>query len=299
MRQRYREQASHFSPDDLMRMLHITLQAQGLVKEAQQPRIQIEIALLKLITMDRSDSLQQLMQEVASLKQLLANGASVPEKAPKIASSATEPRSTESRTTPAPAKPLERASSPPTPKPIATPSDPDELFGSPAIKKPGSSTTQASHAIEDQHTYSQVGNVQIIEGSLAISTKTETSPSKSKVILEDIREQWTAFADYAREQIPQILYYAVIRSEAVDLKHNELTVQAADAFSQKLLEEHRKSISGLLSTYHESTLGIRTILKMGEATTTADDPYTRFKTMARDNPKLRLLVDLFGAELEY
>jgi DNA polymerase-3 subunit gamma/tau len=299
MRQRYREQASHFSPDDLMRMLHITLQAQGLVKEAQQPRIQIEIALLKLITMDRSDSLQQLMQEVASLKQLLANGATVSEKAPNIASPATEPRPTVSRATPAPAKPLERASSPPTPKPIATPSDPDELFGSPAIKKPGSSTTQASHAIEDQQTYTQVGNVQIIEGSLAISTKTETSPSKSKVILEDIREQWTAFADYAREQIPQILYYAVIRSEAVDLKHNELTVQAADAFSQKLLEEHRKSISGLLSTYHESTLGIRTILKMGEATTTADDPYTRFKTMARDNPKLRLLVDLFGAELEY
>jgi hypothetical protein len=145
----------------------------------------------------------------------------------------------------------------------------------------------------------QVGKALIIEGNLAMSTQSETAPAKPKVILEDIREQWTAFADYAREQIPQILYYAVIRSEAVDLKHNELTIQAADAFSQKLLEEHRKAISGLLSTYHESTLGIRTILKMGETSTTADDPYTRFKAMARENPKLRLLVDLFGAELEY
>src|SRR5690606_29929045 len=109
----------------------------------------------------------------------------------------------------------------------------------------------------------QVGSVQLIEGSLAISSQPEVvpakpEPAKTRVILEDIREQWISFADYAREQIPQILYYAILRSEAVDLNHNELTVQAADAFSLKLLEEHRRSISGLLSTYHESTLSIRT-----------------------------------------
>jgi DNA polymerase III subunit gamma/tau len=297
-RQRYREQAAHFSADDLMRMLHITLQAQALVKEAQQPRIQIEIALLKLITMDRSDSLRQLMQEIASLKEAIATGGTLPDKAMKAVASTEEKRPAESRASSAPTPPVERKSTPPTPKMAATQSDPDELFGSPAIKKPGSST-QASHSAGNIDTDVQIGTVQIIEGSLAISTNIEASPTKPKVILEDIREQWSEFADYAREQIPQILYYAVLRSEAVDLKHHELTVQAADAFSLKLLEEHRKAISGLLSTYHDSTLGIRTTLKTGEASSTADDPYTRFKAMARDNPKLRLLVDLFGAELEY
>jgi DNA polymerase-3 subunit gamma/tau len=298
IRARYREQATHFSADDLMRMLHITLQAQSLVKEAQQPRIQIEIALLKLITMDRSDSLQQLMQEIASLKEALSNGGAMPANPPKATKPAPEQRPAENRKATVPAQPVERTSAP-APASQPAPADTDELFGSPAIRKPGASSTQASYPVGDTATEVQVGKVQLIEGSLAISTQTEAPPAKSKVILEDIREQWADFADYAREQIPQILYYAVIRSEAVDLKHSELTVQAADAFSQKLLEEHRKAISGLLSTYHESTLSIRTTLKMGEASTTADDPYTRFKAMARDNPKLRLLVDLFGAELEY
>jgi DNA polymerase-3 subunit gamma/tau len=303
MRQRYREQATHFSADDLMRMLHITLQAQSMVKEAQQPRIQIEIALLKLITMDRSDSLQTLMQEIASLKQALANGGTANIRATSDQQVAdrlpVDPKPAAKQPATAPAQPVDRKSAPAPSRPQASPSDNDELFGSPAIKKPGSSSTQASHLVGNVDLDLQVGSVQIIEGSLAISTKAEMAPTRSKVILEDIREQWTAFADYAREQIPQILYYAVIRSEVVDLKHNELTVQAADAFSHKLLEEHRKAISGLLSTYHESTLSIRTTLKTGEMSTTADDPYTRFKAMARDNPKLRLLVDLFGAELEY
>jgi DNA polymerase III subunit gamma/tau len=297
-RQRYREQSSHFSADDLMRMLHITLHAQSLVKEAQQPRIQIEIALLKLITMDRSDSLRNLMQEIASLKEALANGGAISASPPKVAAPVSEQRPTENRPPAAPAQPVERKSTP-APKPQPASADPDELFGSPAIRKPGASSTQASYSVNEATTDVQVGKVQLIEGSLAISTQAEAAPAKPKVILEDIREQWADFADYAREQIPQILYYAVIRSEAVDLKHNELTVQAADAFSHKLLEEHRKAISGLLSTYHESTLSIRTTLKTGETSTTADDPYTRFKAMARDNPKLRLLVDLFGAELEY
>ncbi len=297
-RQRYREQSSHFSADDLMRMLHITLQAQSLVKEAQQPRIQIEIALLKLITMDRSDSLQQLMQEIASLKGALANGGAIPASPPKAAAPVSEQRPTENRPAAAPTQPVERKSTP-APKPQPASADPDELFGSPAIRKPGASSTQASYSVNEATTDVQVGKVQLIEGSLAISTQSEPVTAKPKVILEDIREQWADFADYAREQIPQILFYAVIRSEAVDLKHNELTVQAADAFSHKLLEEHRKAISGLLSTYHESTLSIRTTLKTGETLTTADDPYTRFKAMARENPKLRLLVDLFGAELEY
>ncbi len=298
IRQRYREQANHFSADDLMRMLHITLQAQSMVKEAQQPRIQIEIALLKLITMDRSDSLQKLMQEIASLKEAQANGTVLADKPSKSVAVAPEQRPIESRPAATPPQPIERKSTP-APKPQPASADPNELFGSPAIKKPGTSSTQASYSVGDTSTDMQVGKALIIEGNLAMSTQSETAPAKPKVILEDIREQWTVFADYAREQIPQILYYAVIRSEAVDLKHNELTIQAADAFSQKLLEEHRKAISGLLSTYHESTLGIRTILKMGETSTTADDPYTRFKAMARENPKLRLLVDLFGAELEY
>lgn len=312
IRQRYREQSANFSADDLMRMLHITFQAQSLVKEAQQPRIQIEIALLKLITMDRSDSLQQLMQEIASLKDALANGGAV-EQAPRRSTPASGSNveaerapaaATSSASAPKSAATATQRLSAPASKPTATQTDNDELFGRPAIKKPGATSAQALQVTVDAVQDVQAGNVQLIEGSLAISSQPEavsanSVPAKARVILEDIREQWIPFADYAREQIPQILYYAILRSEAVDLNHNELTVQAADAFSQKLLEEHRRSISGLLSTYHESTLSIRTTLKTGETASTSDDPYTRFKAMARENPKLRLLVDLFGAELEY
>src|SRR5690606_15790212 len=151
-RVRYKEQAMLFSADDIMRMLHITLTAQTLVKEAQQPRIQIEIAILKLISMERSSNLQALMEEIRELKKLMAAGGSIPEtksaqaekhssssqdsgsdSAAQIKAQATLPSASRSSTQQPTQSTRPATVAKSTPK---TSADNDELFGSPAIKKP-------------------------------------------------------------------------------------------------------------------------------------------------------------------
>jgi DNA polymerase-3 subunit gamma/tau len=308
IRQRYQEQAKNFSADDLMRMLHITLQAQGMVKEAQQPRIQIEIALLKLITMDRSESLQKLMAEIAELKQALKQGgAPVSVSVPERTSSHEEPRVEEAiKAAPAPKAIPPKVESPKVESPVAgmKPSpasgDMDEIFATPAIRKSGPSASLTDIQSLETADALEMGHI-LLDGNLALASAPQivnSEPSK-KILLDDIRTEWAAFADYAREQIPQILFYAIGRSQAIDFQHGEVTVQCEDAFTFKLFEEHRKSLSGLLSTYHEGSLSVKNILKVNDQPSTSDDPYTRFKAMSRENPKLRLIVDLFGAELEY
>jgi DNA polymerase III subunit gamma/tau len=299
IRVRYQEQAKHFSADDLMRMLHITLQAQGMVKEAQQPRIQIEIALLKLITMDRSESLQGLMAEIAELKQLLKQGgvAVVSESKPKVE----QARVVEApKSAPAPAVSSTKAEVATAMKPSPDRGDMDEIFATPAIRKPGPSASLQGMSATEMTEEPEMGQI-LLDGNLALASAPMPMAAEisKKVILEDIRSEWANFADYAREQIPQILFYAIGRSQAIDLQHGEVTVQCEDAFTFKLFEEHRKSLSGLLSAYHESSLMVKNTLKVNDQPSTSDDPYTRFKAMSRENPKLRLIVDLFGAELEY
>ena len=70
---RYKETANDFSRDDLMRMLHIVSEAQIKLKDASQPRIQFEITLLKLIHMERTESLKQLLTELDELKKNFGN----------------------------------------------------------------------------------------------------------------------------------------------------------------------------------------------------------------------------------
>jgi DNA polymerase III subunit gamma/tau len=66
-----RKAATDFSEQDLLRMLHLVNEAQFKVREAQQPRIQLEITILRLVTMDRSESLNQLLAELSDLKKKL------------------------------------------------------------------------------------------------------------------------------------------------------------------------------------------------------------------------------------
>ncbi|MFU8859572.1 MAG: DNA polymerase III subunit gamma/tau [Cyclonatronaceae bacterium] len=81
MKARYREVSSSFSEDDLMRLLHITNEAQYKIREAHQPRIQLEVTVLKLIRMERTAGLAELIQEIRTLQGALeGNGAAIPAK---------------------------------------------------------------------------------------------------------------------------------------------------------------------------------------------------------------------------
>ncbi|SMO51084.1 DNA polymerase III subunit gamma/tau [Gracilimonas mengyeensis] len=72
-KKRYQQTAKHFSRDDLMRMLHIISEAQIKLKDASQPRIQFEITLLKLIHMERSEKLSELLAGLEELKKNSGN----------------------------------------------------------------------------------------------------------------------------------------------------------------------------------------------------------------------------------
>jgi len=68
---RLRRSAEGFTEQDLLRMMHLTSETQFRVREAQQPRIQLEMAVLRLTTMDRSEGLNQLLSEIRDLKKKL------------------------------------------------------------------------------------------------------------------------------------------------------------------------------------------------------------------------------------
>jgi len=69
-----KEQASRFSESDLVRFFHTLAETESVLKEAANPRYQVEVALVKLMEMRRLASLTDLLARIAELESALRTG---------------------------------------------------------------------------------------------------------------------------------------------------------------------------------------------------------------------------------
>lgn len=68
------QQAGQFSESDLVRFFHSLAETETTLKEAANPRYQVEVALVKLMEMRRLASLNELVQRIAALETALRTG---------------------------------------------------------------------------------------------------------------------------------------------------------------------------------------------------------------------------------
>ncbi len=68
------QQADQFSESDLVRFFHSLAETETTLKEAANPRYQVEVALVKLMEMRRLASLNELVQRIAALETALRTG---------------------------------------------------------------------------------------------------------------------------------------------------------------------------------------------------------------------------------
>ena len=296
LRDAYQKQSVLFSSDDLLRMMHIVVQSQQQLKESQQPRVHFEVTMIKLVSMERSDSLASLLLSLQELK----NQSTTPSKGVAEEKKVISPST--NLTTETHRKSGNVTSNDSSFKTVASPtksqpsqgSGSDEMFGTPAIYK---GEVHNDNTGSTSLSYTGAG---IIEGSLALAvTELPHNVKNTTLVLDDLQKNWERFLEYTRAQIPEIVFFSLNRTTLIDLRFGLVTMECLDPFSFKLLEEHQKTVSALLSTYHEIELTVKFQLKTDDHPTGSVDPYTRFKEMVKNDPKLRLIVDLFGAELEY
>lgn len=334
VKQRLHKAAQAFSDDDLMRMLHIVHEAQFRLRDAKQPRILLEMTVLKLIRMEKTSGLSGLLQELQTLRKAVSGGG-LPGKsaAPVQGATASEPvayrktAETESETAPAPA-PVKAA--------IAIP-------GAPPVsglrRKPGMSnkragvastptTVQPSEANqpEEQHpapaplpaedallrpSVSKPRPASTPNGSAATSVTVQvtaplqaaaanSSAAEKPVYLHQITQVWEAFTRNLRPPVSQSLILALDRVKPSDLKGRLLTLETPDAFVLDMLDTN----SRVLSEQLEPHLGVRLkiqgrLIQVGQTQPAEEDPFEKFERLQKQDPKLRQIVELFGAEIDW
>ncbi len=76
-----KQQADQFSESDLVRFFHALAETESTLKDAANPRYQVEVGLVKLMEMRRLAPLGDLVQRIAALESALRSGKALPEKA--------------------------------------------------------------------------------------------------------------------------------------------------------------------------------------------------------------------------
>ena len=291
---KYKESAPSFSRDDLMRMLHIVSEAQIKIKDANQPRIQFEITLLKLIHMERSENLAKLLSDLEEVKKNSKNLASLssPESKPDVQEkknkdSATEPEkenlvaSTEESST------IVEEELPSSEKePEATKEVDDEFdIGTPALKTRFSQVNEAS---KEQ-----------VKTEIKVETTAQHSQEAKNLQIEDIKSAWPEFIDSLNGSVSSILKMQTERALPVKLKGTELSLECDNQLAKTMLDEQAKELAGKLQECIGVSLRFNVEVSQKIKQTKARNPYERFKEIQQKDPMVRSLVERFGAELEY
>jgi DNA polymerase-3 subunit gamma/tau len=320
-----------------MRMLHIVNETQFKIKEAHQPKILFEITLLKLVHMERTQKLDKLLGELEELKKKFSNGQLKQEEQPssvdsdKTASVSEEPASngsvshsanTNKKESAEEAEPdasfqesggtdidesdTKQASPTPDDNPNAEVnehSQPEEIaadysnfFGEPSLGN-GNASVQASspdHGVNGQ----QATATQAVESSG--QTEEPKTEENKNVTLQEVKDAWPAYVELLRDRVQQMLYFQMQRMEPIELKNRELTLRCADDFAKKILDENKKRLAKVLKEEIGIFLRMKCIVRKNEQEEEeSKSPYERFKALQERDPKIKTLVELFGAELDY
>ncbi len=301
VKKRYKKAAKAFNEDDIIRMLYIVSEAQYKIKDAQQPKIQFEIILLKLIHMERGKQLNKLLEELEQLKKKKGKQ-SHPKKV-----SVNEPENGSIRQTyETNGKNEDNILSDSTGQ--AENAEPEqeefETRAANAVKEP------AEEEVEHSSTNgfdSIFGKPSLYKPSSTAATKSEVKQPKSvpstvtkNITFENIKENWELYVKQLKKHVPQMLYFQMQRVEPIKLKNRELFLQCNDDFAKKMVDEHKqelaKILEGIIGGFLRFSCRVREETPDDESTLS---PYERFKKLQKRDPAIKKLVELFGAELDY
>lgn len=322
-KKRYQQTAGDFSRDDLMRMLHIISEAQIKLKDASQPRIQFEITLLKLIHMERSEQLSDLLAGLQELKKNSDNfveastNGSPPKKPEKEAVEQAEKVSEPEED----ASSLDTTDQDPEGQEASVNSNEIEAEDTQSESDPGEVDDEivAVEPEEEEEDDFDIGTPALIttltrkaRASVQSDKQKQTANSNGKatdnpsekdipekITTEYVQEIWVEYLESLKGDFPMLLHLQMERAKVKKVKGGELHLECDNDFAQKMLDEQSTDLQFKLKEFTGSVL--RFNISVGEKDE-KDKPmsvYERFKQIQQKDPIIRDIVEIFGAELEY
>jgi len=278
---RLKETAAAFSEEDILRMMHLVTETQFKIREAPQPRVQTELMLLKLATMPKAEGLNALLAAVKDM------GASAPAGGPASGPASGPARGSTSGPASGPASGPTRGSDPT--------SSPAPVYGSPAIKRP----VNALHAVDLERAETMAP-----ESGMALVTETEAwvesepDADASPLYLHHIQAKWNDYQNEVRGTCKMTVAHSLVRSRPTHIQGELLTLECDDEFTLAMLTSNQRELVACWTPVIGRMLSLEFTLNERRPKTAPTDPFETFRRLQQEDPKLKMIVDLLGAELD-
>jgi len=316
-RERYASNAQDFSEGDLLRMMMVVSQTEDSMRSSAQPRLHVELGLLKLAQMGRIADLQVILDRLDEIRP--DEGSSLPRATVAPATAKTTPKAAppdqragekkdntielaaivepaESQrakveSKPEKKRPEKKANLPepvtenPTPKQDVEDTRPASgLFGPPAL-----SVTRPSKKVDTDRA--------LMEGSAALATADEPVPER-----RGIESIWLKFVGKVKSE--RIHVGSLLQHTApVAFAEGAVAIAVPDEFHRRLLSNQESFLLGQLKTVTDEpvsrlSFAVRVDVATAESETAADfDPYEYMQRKRNESPIIQAIFDEFGGEL--
>jgi DNA polymerase-3 subunit gamma/tau len=128
----------------------------------------------------------------------------------------------------------------------------------------------------------------------------KTDSASHEITLPLIKEKWEPYLLSLKKEVPEMIYFQMQRVEPVKLENRELFLRCTDHFAKKMVDEHKQALEKILKAKMGGFLQLHCVIDKDEVKTKPSmSPYERFKKLQERDPKIKTLVELFGAELDY
>ncbi|HYE97211.1 MAG TPA: DNA polymerase III subunit gamma/tau [Rubricoccaceae bacterium] len=305
-RQRYREAARAWAEADLLHLLTVVEAAETALRTSRQPRLTLELALLKLASLERVADLDLLLDRLERLE--ARTGPAAPTPAPPAPAPA--PTRAAAPTAPPQARPPEpdadeapvAAAVPPPPRPAPPgPSTPPPapqvaepaaaLFGAPALRRKAGGEKPSPEA---QFSGGDGADV-------AVAPPPETAPASDDFALPlgRVREVWPRLVQRAKTE--RVRLGSFLAGELpLEARRGAVEVAVPNEFAKTQLDEQapyvREVLRDLLGAEPPPLRFVVRAVEQGAAPREAD-PYERFKQLRHNHPVIQALFERFGAEI--
>ena len=294
-KKQYKKEATAFSQTELLRLLMICSKTLTELRGNTQPRLTVELGLLKMINVPNMVDLSQAIDRLGQLEKNESAREHLPPKkksGPSVSPKAGEADESESSisaelATPAPSQNTEKTAVPAETAPgpaeaQAAPSDIPNLFGAPALKRkrPTAETSLQT------------------EGSAALAV--DVQPERESPA-DDVERVWLKFVGSIKElriHVGSLLQHAA----PLGLTNGVLSTAVPDEFHKRLLTNQQefltKHLCGMTTaSIKKMRFSVRPDLDNRENVQPEFDPVEYMNQKRQENPVIKAIFDEFGGEL--
>ncbi|CAN5546052.1 hypothetical protein BH23BAC4_BH23BAC4_11290 [soil metagenome] len=310
MRGRYVSEAKDLAEADILRMLMIVDEAEARLRTSPQPRLTLELALVKLATIERSVDLRTLIGKLERLERQSASAPAGRSEAVAEAPASQYQAPPRSNRPPPGGEPPQGSSGPgpdapaPPPRPVGDGAPSSSQVPRPRAEVPASPATREvfpQPALRPRRP-DATASVTSGDGQNGLTPQPAPAPQKSEFNDEAGRlvGAWADLTARARNEHGVYLSTQLARCRVDGLRRGQMEVAVPDPSTAAALRAEeaylRTSLRKLIGT---TAPPLHFVVRTEEESEARPDPYQTLQRLRTDHPFLKVLFDKFGGEIEW